>query len=85
MTKRVLTVGGAQMGPVMRADSKVATVARMVELMRKAGELGLGGEDDEKTRNGIAAIERGISAFDVNSLLRARPWLEGELAKLEVN
>ncbi|MBT6206289.1 MAG: N-carbamoyl-D-amino-acid hydrolase, partial [Rhodospirillaceae bacterium] len=36
MTKRVLTVGGAQMGPVMRADSKAATVARMVDLMRQA-------------------------------------------------
>ncbi|MBN33278.1 MAG: N-carbamoyl-D-amino-acid hydrolase [Rhodospirillaceae bacterium] len=36
MTRRVLTVAGAQMGPVLRADSKAATVARMVDLMRQA-------------------------------------------------
>ena len=40
MTKRVLTVGGAQMGPVQRADSRAATVARMIDLMRQARARG---------------------------------------------
>ena len=40
MAKRVLTVAGAQMGPVMRADARAATVARMVALMRRAAARG---------------------------------------------
>lgn len=40
MAKRVLTVAGAQMGPVQRADSKASAVARMVDLMRQAAGRG---------------------------------------------
>ncbi len=40
MTRRILTVGGAQMGPVPRSDPKRATVARMVDLMRQAHARG---------------------------------------------
>ena len=36
MDKRVLTVGGAQMGPVARDESKESAVARLVALMRQA-------------------------------------------------
>lgn len=37
---RVLTVGAAQLGPIQRADSRAAVVARMCELMRQAGGHG---------------------------------------------
>ena len=40
MSKRVLTVGGAQMGPVARSDQKARTVARMIDLMRQAHARG---------------------------------------------
>ena len=40
MSKRVLTVGGAQMGPVARSESKASAVARMVALMREAAGKG---------------------------------------------
>jgi N-carbamoyl-D-amino-acid hydrolase len=37
---RVLTVAGAQMGPIQRADTKAQCVARMIELMRRAKARG---------------------------------------------
>ena len=40
MSKRVLTVGAAQMGPVARDESKASAVARMVALMRQAASRG---------------------------------------------
>lgn len=39
MTK--LVVGGAQMGPVQKADSRAATVARMIALMEEAAGRGV--------------------------------------------
>ena len=36
MSARLLTIGGAQLGPVSRSDSRSKTVARMVDLMREA-------------------------------------------------
>ena len=35
---RIVTVGAAQLGPVQRADSRAAVVARMLDLLRQAGE-----------------------------------------------
>ena len=35
MSKRILTVGAAQMGPVARDEPKSSAVARMVALMRQ--------------------------------------------------
>jgi N-carbamoyl-D-amino-acid hydrolase len=35
---RILTVGAAQLGPIQRADSRASVVARMLALMRQAGE-----------------------------------------------
>ncbi len=40
MAGRVLTVGGAQMGPVARSDGRARTVGRMVDLMRRAHARG---------------------------------------------
>jgi predicted amidohydrolase len=37
---RILTVGAAQLGPIQRADSRQAVVARLVELMREAHARG---------------------------------------------
>ncbi|SEB57456.1 Predicted amidohydrolase [Nitratireductor aquibiodomus] len=39
MTRRI-KVGGAQMGPITKADGKPAIVARLVALLRQAGERG---------------------------------------------
>lgn len=58
-------------------------VVDMRELLARGAGLGLGGDDDAKVAAGIQAIERGIEAHDTKSLLRARPWLEGEVDKLE--
>ena len=35
---RIVTVGAAQLGPIQRADSRAAVVARMLDLLRQAGE-----------------------------------------------
>ena len=35
---RIVTVGAAQLGPVQRADSRAAVVARMLDLLRQAAE-----------------------------------------------
>jgi N-carbamoyl-D-amino-acid hydrolase len=35
---RILTVGAAQLGPIQRGDSRASVVARMLGLMRQAGE-----------------------------------------------
>lgn len=59
-------------------------VADMSSLLQKFSTVWLNASD-EKRQAGIALIERAIAAHDVQSLLRARPWLEGELAKLEPN
>lgn len=40
MAKRVLTVGGAQMGPIARDEPKSSAVRRMVALMREAAGRG---------------------------------------------
>ena len=37
---RIVTVGAAQIGPIQRADSRAAVVARMCDLMRQAGGHG---------------------------------------------
>ena len=37
---RNVTVGGAQLGPIAREESRQSVVARMLELMREAGERG---------------------------------------------
>ena len=35
---RIVTVGAAQLGPIQRADSRAAVVARMLDLLRQAAE-----------------------------------------------
>ncbi len=40
MASRVLTVGGAQLGPIQRAETKASAVARLVDLMRQAAGRG---------------------------------------------
>jgi predicted amidohydrolase len=40
VTSRVLTVGGAQLGPINRDETKASAVARMVDLMRRAADRG---------------------------------------------
>ena len=40
MSTRIMTVAGAQMGPVPRSDSRSRTVGRMVDLMRQAHARG---------------------------------------------
>ena len=40
MASRVLTVGGAQLGPINRDESKASAVARMVDLVRQAAGRG---------------------------------------------
>ena len=40
MASRVLTVGGAQLGPIDREEPKSSAVARMVDLMRQGHERG---------------------------------------------
>ncbi len=37
---RNVIVGGAQLGPIAREESRQSVVARMLELMREAGERG---------------------------------------------
>lgn len=40
MTSRIVTVGGAQLGPIARDEPRAAVVARMLDLMRKAAAKG---------------------------------------------
>lgn len=57
-------------------------VAEVRELVKKAANLGLGGDDDMDAR-GIRAAEKAISQHDTASLQRAKTWLEGEVEKRE--
>lgn len=57
-------------------------VSEVRELIQKAANLGLGG-DDEKDARGIEAAEKAISQHDTDSLQRAKTWLEGEVEKRE--
>lgn len=57
-------------------------VSEVRELVAKAANLGLGG-DDEKDARGIEAAEKAISQHDTESLQRAKTWLEAEVEKRE--
>lgn len=61
-----------------------AIVEDMAVLLKRGGELGLGGGDEaEKALNGIRTVERALAAHDQKALLLARPWLEAEVDRLE--